>query len=73
MCMELMLELMSWYRITAAMKTATAVPTIESIKGPLERDLVVDRMISDTMLNTTIAASTPTVMIRALALLVKSK
>jgi hypothetical protein len=73
MCMELMLELMSWYRITAAMKTATAVPTIESIKGPLGRDLVEDRRISDTMLNATIAASTPTVMIRALALLVKSK
>lgn len=69
----LMLEVMSRYRIIAAMTTATAVPTIESIKGPLGRDSVVDRMISDTMLNAMIAASTPTVMVRALALRVKSK
>lgn len=45
----------------------------ESAKGPLGSELVVDKMISDIMLNVMIAASTPRVRVRALALLVKSK
>src|SRR5438132_12610017 len=63
----------SRYTIAAAMRTATPVPTIESKNGPLERDPVVDRMISDTELNTIITASTSRVKVRAPTLPVKSK
>ena len=42
-------------------------------KGPLGRELVVDKMISDAVLNATIAGSTPRVMVRALSLPLKSK
>jgi len=55
------------------MRTATAVPTTESAKGPLGREPVVDRMISDMVLNAMIAALTPRVRVRASALPVKSK
>ena len=55
------------------MRTATAVPMTESGKGPLVRELVVDKMISDAVLNAMITASTPRVTVRALALPVKSK
>ena len=55
------------------MRTATAVPMTESAKGPLGRELVLDKMTSDEVLNATIAASTPTVMVRALALPLESK
>jgi hypothetical protein len=55
------------------MRTATAVPMTESAKGPLGRELVMDKMISDAVLNAAIAASTPRVMVRALALPLKSK
>ena len=54
------------------MRTATAVPMTESAKGPLGRELVVDKMISDAVLNATIAASIPRVMVRALSLPLKS-
>lgn len=55
------------------MRTAPAVPMTESAKGPLGRELVVDKMISDAVLNAMIAESTPRVRVRALALPVKSK
>ena len=55
------------------MRTARAVPMTESGKGPLGRELAVDKMISDTVLNAMIAASTPRVRVRALALPVESK
>jgi hypothetical protein len=55
------------------MRTATAVPMTESANGPLGRELEVDKMISDATLNAMIAASTPRVRVRALALPVKSK
>jgi hypothetical protein len=55
------------------MRTATAVPMTESANGPLRRELVVDKMISDAMLNAMITASTPRVMVRALSLPFKSK
>jgi len=55
------------------MRTATAVPMTESAKGQLGRELAVDKMISDAVLNAMIAASTPRVRVRALALPVKSK
>jgi hypothetical protein len=59
--------------ITAAMRTANAVPMTESSKRPLRRELVVDKMTSDAMLNAITPASTPRVRVRALALPVKSK
>ncbi len=55
------------------MRTARAVPMTESGKGPLGRELAVDKMISDAVLNAMIAASTPRVRVRALALPVESK
>jgi len=64
---------MSWYTITAAMRTATVVPAIESTRGPLAREPMVDRIIYDTALNAMIAASTPRVRVRAPALPVRSK
>ena len=57
----------------AAMRTAATVPMTESAKGPLGRELVVDKMISDRVLNAMIAASIPRVRVRDLALPVKSK
>ncbi len=59
--------------INAAMRTATAVPMTESAKRPLGRELVVDKMISDAMLNAMITASTPRDRVHALALPVKNK
>ena len=55
------------------MRTADTVPMTESAKGPLLRDPVVDRKISDIVLNAMIAASTQRVKVRAPAQPVKSK
>ena len=55
------------------MRTATVVPIIESVNGPLARDPVVDRITSDTVLKAMIATSIPRVRTRALALPIKSK
>jgi len=68
-----MLRLISWYIITPAKRTATTVPTIESMKGPLGSEPVAERMISDTVLNAMIAASTQRVKVRAPARPVNNK
>jgi len=55
------------------MRTARAVPMTESGKGPLGRELAVDKMISDAVLYFLITPPPPRVRVRALALPVESK